>query len=174
MGKLIVSRKVLLFAAISLFMVSCSLDTCWSKWIYLNNYDSFMKKVEKKVDEFSEKEWEEMDKKYETFATTCKDKYWTDLTREEKDKVIEHNMRYLMLRVRSKFSGSFFKDLESGISSLVNKMTDSEIEKNADELKRSWDNLKKDNARDLEKAFTKMGKALEEAGKEIGESANKK
>lgn len=173
MIKINVTGKFLLVSVLLVFATACSNDPCWAKWMYLNNYDSFMKKLEQKKDKLSEKEWQKMDERYETFATTCKEKYWEKMTREEKDRVIEHNMKYLILRVESKFSGKLFEGLEKEINSFVKNIDKEKIDQNMNEIKETWDSFKKNHARDVEKAFSEMGQALEDIGKEVGETAEK-
>jgi hypothetical protein len=173
MMKLNITGKILLASILIVFASSCTINPCWTKWMYLNNYDSFMKKLEQKKDKLSEKEWEKMDERYEAFATTCKEKYWKEMTREEKDRIIENNMKYLMLRVESKFSGNLFKGLEKEINSFVKNIDKEKVDQNMNEIKKTWDSFKKKHAKDVEMAFTEMGQALEEIGKEVGESAEK-
>jgi len=171
--KITVVLKFLLLSTLVLLVSSCQNEPCLAKWMYLNNYDNFMKRIEQKEADFSENDWKKMDEKYESFSTVCKEKFWEDLSREEKDRVIENNMRYLILRVKSKFSGSLFKDLESEINSFVKGLDKEKMDQNADKIKKSWDDLKKNHAGELENAFSEMGKSLEKIGKEIGESAEK-
>jgi len=166
----------ILFVSFVLVYSSCTFDVCSSKRMYVNSYEQFMKKVEKKQDKFTAREWEEMDETFERFSGECFDKYQDDLTTKERKQITKYSFKYVVIRVKSELPFDFSEKEEEEVQEFLDELdVDVDgIKYNAEEVKKFFENLDtekfKEAAEEFGKGFEKLEKALEEFGKELKEA----
>ena len=90
-------RITLIAIILSLLFLSCE-STPWS---YMNTFERFVKRVEKKVSSYTKEQWEKNDEQLKKFV----DQYYKEkqkLSSDEKRKVGELTVRYYKARVKAK------------------------------------------------------------------------
>lgn len=157
-----------------LFWTGCTFDVCSSKRMYVKSYEQFMDKVEKKQDDFTMKDWEEMDQKFERFSDECFNKYEEDLTSSERKQIMRYNFKYMVIRVKSELPFEFSEENEDKVNQFIEDLEIDNIKIQGEELEKFWKSLDKSQfkeaAEEFGKGFEKLEKALEEFGKELKES----
>lgn len=152
---------------------SCSFDVCSSKRMYVGSYDQFIKQIEKKQDNMTETEWKEMDEKFERFSGECFEKFEEDLTSKERKRIMKHNFKYLVIRVKSELPFDLSEENEKKVSDFLDDVELDDIKLKGEELKKMWEELDKEGfkeaAEEFGKGFEKLEKAFEEMGKELKE-----
>ena len=157
----------------SLFMASCTFDVCSSKRMYVNAFDQFMKKVEKKQNDFTDNQWKEMDEKFERFSGECYDKFEADLTKTEKQQIIKHNLKYVVMRVKAELPFQLSKENQDKVDDFLDEVDFDKLKIKGEELHDVLEGLDKDKfqkaIKEFEKGFEKLGEAFEDIGKELKE-----
>lgn len=160
-------------ATITLFLSSCQFDECSSKKMYVASYDRFMKKVEKRQNDFTQKEWKELDEKFERFSGECFEKHREDLTTKERKRIMKYNFEYVLIRVKSEWPFELSQKDEDKVNEFLTEIEEGEWNDKARELKKKWNEMDKekfrDAAREFGEGFEKLEKALEEMGRELKE-----
>lgn len=72
--------KKFLVVALSAFL----LTACESKDSYMNDFESFIEKVQEKSDSFTESDWKKADDQFSKFTGSSYEKYAAELSNEEK------------------------------------------------------------------------------------------
>ena len=166
-------RLSIIALLITSFLASCTIDVCSSKRMYVNAYDQFMRKVEKKNDQFTENQWKEMDEQFERFSGECFDQWEGDLTKEEKKQIIRHNLKYVVLRVKSELPFDLSKEDEAKVNEFLDEVDFEDFKDKGEELRKMWNDFDKtkfeEAAEEFGKGFEKLEKAFEELGEEIQE-----
>jgi len=168
--------RLSLITLLSVFILSsCSFDVCSSKRMYVNSYDQFMKKIEKNQEDYSEKDWEELDAKFERFSEECYEKFEDDLSKKEKNQIMKHNLKYVVVRVKSELPFDLSEDNQQKVDDFLDglELDGDNIKINGKKLKEIWEDVDKtkfkEAADEFGKGFEKLEKAFEEIGKELEE-----
>ena len=114
------------FIAALLILMSCSLGMSKNK--YIKNYDEFVKDVSVSCEKYSNKQWHKADSIYTVYSSDFYEKFKSDLTTEERNKVNKLTGEYIALRAVSVGKGilSDIEDLgiqmESMIETVLNEL----------------------------------------------------
>jgi hypothetical protein len=167
-------KGLILVLVASIYLTACTFDVCSSKRMYVKSYEQFMKKVEKKQDDFTIKDWEEMDEKFERFSGECFDQYEEDLTTSERKQVMGYHFKYVVLRVKSELPFEISKENEEKVDEFIRDLDLDNITIDGKELEKFWKSLDKSKfkeaAEEFGKGFEKLEKALEDLGRELQET----
>ena len=137
-----------LLAGLVFGLFSCQKPS--SKEDYLQNFKSFVKRVERHHEDYSKKDWRWADERYELYSNVWYNEFENDFTTNEKIEVITLKLEYQNLKE------------PSVISNLLKSLK----EENVDEIKQKIDDyIDNDFDEDVEKLMDGM--------KEIGDSAVK-
>lgn len=116
-------NKVMLIA---LFAVSCSFFD--NKNTYLEDYSEFINEVSISGENFSDKQWSDSDSLYLLYSTNYYEKYKSELTKNERNKVNKLTGEYIALRAVSVGKGivsdieDFGIQMESMIEAVLNEL----------------------------------------------------
>jgi hypothetical protein len=158
----------------AIFITSCTLDVCSSKRMYIKSYEQFIKKVEKKQDGFTIKDWEKMDEQFERFSGECFDKFSEELTTSERKQIRKNHFKYVVIRVKSELPFEFSEEENQEVDKFIDNLDLDNIEvtgENLEKFFKEFDNTKfREAAKEFGKGFEKLEEALENFGKELKES----
>jgi hypothetical protein len=118
------NKVVLIF--IALFAVSCSFFD--NKNTYLEDYSEFINEVSISGENFSDKQWSDSDSLYLLYSTNYYEKYKSELTKNERNKVNKLTGEYIALRAVSVGKGivsdieDFGIQMESMIEAVLNEL----------------------------------------------------
>ena len=89
-------KKVLLA-----LLVMFALNACQSKDSYVKDFNNFVNQVELKASEYTDKDWEKADKKFENLSSKLYEKYEEELSADEKAEIIKLQATYAGLKMKS-------------------------------------------------------------------------
>jgi len=119
---------------LSLFSVLTAC-TPQSKETYLSDYKEFMKNTEKQKTNFTEKDWEIADLKYEKFTGEWKDKYDDEFTWKEELVLAKYTLQYNIFKAGENSTGFYneyikedFKDLKERLKYYKENDMDNDID----------------------------------------------
>ena len=100
--------KKFLVIALSAFL----LTACESKDSYMNDFESFIEKVQEKSDSFTESDWKKADDQFSKFTGSSYEKYAAELSNEEKLQIAKFQTIYAASKAKSgmKSFGEGLKD----------------------------------------------------------------
>ena len=84
---------------------------------YLRSFESFVERIERHADSYTEKQWEKADNQFEIFTGEKYDKVEACLTPEQKKKVGELTARYYKVRLKSA-GGDILDNIRGGLNYL--------------------------------------------------------
>ncbi|MBO4738586.1 MAG: hypothetical protein J5606_03390 [Bacteroidales bacterium] len=84
---------------------------------YLRSFESFVDRIERHADSYTEKQWEKADNQFEIFTGEKYDKVEARLTSEQKKKVGELTARYYKVRLKSA-GGDILDKIRGGLNYL--------------------------------------------------------
>ena len=118
-------NKVVLIL-IALLTFSCSFFD--NKNTYIEDYSEFINEVSISAEHFSDKKWSDSDSLYLLYSTNYYEKYKTELTKNERNKVNQLTGEYIALRAVSVGKGivsdieDFGIQMESMIETVLNEL----------------------------------------------------
>ena len=130
-----------------IFFSFCGSPT--TKEAYLENYEAFVKRVEKNHKNYHKKDWEYADKKIKQYNEDYYQKFERELTIKEKLKTGAFHLKYQSLRERDRFRGKFKPEIKK------------DVEKLKKEIKYYMEN-------DMDDDLDKLKKGAEEIGDSLG------
>ncbi|HEB61991.1 MAG TPA: hypothetical protein ENI82_02460 [Bacteroidetes bacterium] len=162
-------KVIVLFVGIIFLFSNCTFDECTSKTLYIVSFENFIDKVENNYDEFTSKDWEKADAKFEKLTEECYDKFENKLTDRDKKKIVKYGIKYSFYRIRSGLSLDLNIDNDDVDDFLdnIDKVVDNEkdVTKILDKIKNDK-NFKKA-AKDFKNGLKNLGKGLDKLGKEL-------
>ncbi len=162
-------KIIVLFIGIIFLFSNCTFDECTSKTLYIVSFENFIDKVQNNYDDFTEKDWEKADAKFEKLTEECYDKFENKLTERDKKKIVKYGIKYSFYRIRSEISMNLnidnddVDDFLDNIDELVDKEKD--VTKILDKIKNDK-NFKKA-AKDFQSGLKNLGKGIDKLGKEL-------
>ena len=155
------------FILSALFFTSCQQDFFFTKDQFIDSYDTFIKEMEKKGEDISEKEKSDYEARFKNIVETCYKKYKPELSLKEKQNFWKSSVKYYVAKEGNEISitlsaseTEFEKYVESEVKEVLEQSGTAffnSLEKIMnDNLPKLIDNVAKEFekfADDLEKAF---------------------
>lgn len=85
---------------ILMLAVMFTLSACQTKDSYLNDFKGFIEDVEAEAADYTEKDWEKMDKKFAELSEELYNKYEEELTSDEKGEILKLQASYAAIKVK--------------------------------------------------------------------------
>ena len=89
-------KKIFVTAFALLLMTSCG-----TKESYISDFSEFVQDIENEAGEYSEKDWEKADKKFDQFTGSIYKKYAEELTSDEKIEIAKCQTRYAAQKAKA-------------------------------------------------------------------------
>lgn len=127
--------RFMLFFFLAFTFNSCMVPV--NKEAYLENFERFIRDVEKNGEKFTRSDWKWANKKFSRYTGEFYDKFRDDLTMEEKIEVTLLKGRYLAAKGTSEVGRAIRENLEEGIDNLgkdVKKYLDENLDEDLEEI----------------------------------------
>ncbi len=122
------------------FFLAFTVNACMvpaNKDSYLENFEQFIRDVEKNGEKFTHSDWKWANKKFTRYTGEFYDKFRDELTMEEKIEVTMLKGRYLAAKGTSQIGRVIQENLEEGIDNLgkdVKKYLDENLDEDLEEI----------------------------------------
>ena len=162
--------NVLLIFLCSLCFNSCFLDPCNNKNSFLTHLEKTVDEAVEKGKEMTEEQWINKDEELEKLMDECYEKFKDELTSEEKKIVFKKSAKYVYVRQKDKFKDLFTIIEDMNLEEEAQKfiaLADKELKEIFnDVLKEDFESFIDDAVNELEKVAEELKKAWEETKKE--------
>ena len=139
---------MLVFPILLFAVTSCVIPT--TKSAYLRNFSHFVADVEKNSEKFSLSDWQWANRRFGKYTGEWYDRFSTEFSQEENERISALKGRYREARLKSRFSGFFNNDFGKDL-----------------------DRIKEDVRQYMKDDFRKDMDELSKGAREIGDSAKK-
>ena len=130
-------NRIILILALAVFSTSCLVPT--SKETYLENFERFVKDVEKNCEKFKASDWRWANARFSKYSDEWFEKYRDELNLEEKMEVTSLKARYLGAKEGNTIGRMINENLKKGLDQMekeMKKYIEEDLDEDLEEIKK--------------------------------------